>query len=131
MENKRFLKGDRVYDIHYGWGEVYRRYERGVYVTFKETSNYYSPAGILTGGNTVTLSYTDYSGPAAISHDRTHMRPNIKEGTMLYVKNKNDEYWKVAPYHSWDAELQLPHVVDLCNELEVFDEYFLTNPLAD
>ena len=86
MEQQIFKKGDKVYDIHRGWGKVVRIIPGDYYpitVKFDKTRATYTLDGIYTTDALKCLSFTDYSGAEAFSQVRP--LPKVKKGQLIYV----------------------------------------------
>ena len=55
MNKQIFRKGDRVFDIRHGWGEVTDAEDKEIYIKYKNCSQMYSPSNIGV------LSFTEYT----------------------------------------------------------------------
>lgn len=91
MENKIFKKGEKVFDIRYGWGLVFEVYTLVVYVKYSEEEvNYtYSKPDIKL------LSYTEYT-LQGFSQVRLP-----EKGELVLVKEEEWENWETAVFDSF------------------------------
>lgn len=99
-----FEKGDKVYDISYGWGEVEivrPKEEAGslnVFVTFASGTIRYSENG-SRDSCCPSLSFGDYS----VSEDFTRIRPlpKLKNSQLIYVRNEEGCNWHMRYFYGW------------------------------
>ena len=79
----KFIKGDKVFDYAYGWGEVYEIGNGGtISVRFTPCLRWYSENGCLGNqGSKPTLSLTEYT-LNGFSQERPE--PHIEENTLVY-----------------------------------------------
>jgi hypothetical protein len=90
-----FKKGDKVYDIIYGWGEVQWSDAKGSYpmdVKFKNLTQEYTLDGRLVLHSPTTLSFTEYT-----LNGFSQVRPKeplpFKVGDVVYLSDKDVDYW--------------------------------------
>ena len=87
-----FKKGDKVYDILYGWGEVQWSDAKGSYpmdVKFKNSTQEYTLDGSIVLHSPPTLSFTEYT-LEGFSQERPLP---FKEGGVVYLSDCGDEGW--------------------------------------
>ena len=98
-----FKKGDRVFDIHYGWGLVVDNdgSEFAVHVVFSRTSEWYTDDGRLDRDDPPTLSFTEYT-LEGFSQERPEELP--EKGQLVYVRCSNG-LWKMRYFSHKEGDL--------------------------
>lgn len=91
-----FKKGDRVFDIRYGWGVVEEEVQTSVCVKFDSCEmdrNHY------WGTLLRVLSFTEYT-LEGFSQERPEKLPNI--GDIVWGKNIDDDFWHIGHFYEID-----------------------------
>jgi hypothetical protein len=98
-----FERGDKVFDIAQGWGEVeiVRPKEvaglLNIFVAFASGTIRYNELGIT--GRFPSLSFVNYSGKDSFS--RTRPLPEVKTGQLVYVRHLEGGVWQMRYFYAW------------------------------
>jgi hypothetical protein len=100
MKNKSvFKKGDRVFDIHYGWGviiEVVQDFIYSIIVEFDgDNFESYTYDGRINKGISAFLSFTEYK-LEGFSQERPEELP--KKGQICWVRDSEFQSWMIAHF---------------------------------
>lgn len=87
-----FQVGDKVFDILYGWGTVYKTLDSDIMVSFDFDMVYYDLHGMKWNEKIPSLSFTEYDYiKGGFSQERTIEIP--KQGQLVYVKDDEEHLW--------------------------------------
>jgi len=99
MKKKVFKVGDKVFDIHYGWGviiEVNSDYTYPISVEFDDDNfESYTYDGRSCEDENPFLSFTEYK-LEGFSQERPEELP--KKGQIVWVRDEPEEEWRLAHF---------------------------------
>lgn len=89
-----FKVGDKVFDIRYGWGTVYKTLASHIVVSFDFDMVSYDLYGIKWNEKIPSLSFTEYDLiKGGLSQERPIEIP--KQGQLVYVKDYEEHFWEM------------------------------------
>jgi len=123
MNKEIFKVGDRVFSIHYGWGEVtekiYNDDEDDFYVAFKTKDKLvevsYTKDGREYNVEQPTLSFTEYT-LQGFSQERPVELPKV--GELCLVRDCNDDTWLAREFAEYRNGLFICQAVHGQGEVE-------------
>ena len=130
MNREIFKKGDKVFDISYGWGEVVRIDLSNKYpieVKFIKITATYLLEGVEYLGINISLSFTEYT-LEGFSQERPI---TFEKGGMVWFKDELDTAWYVGRFYSIEGDIFKieQQSGDVCNWEQC--RHFDDNPLLD
>jgi hypothetical protein len=93
-----FRVGDKVFDIHYGWGVVDKicdTWDYPVYVKFLKDIISYTLYGEVYSNMAPTLSFTEYT-LQGFSQERPVVLPEV--GELVLVRDNDSQQWRTASF---------------------------------
>ena len=120
MKEEIFKVGDKVYNHHYGWGEIKERYDRYLMVDFDNHKSRFIPFTFdgrecLRYGNP-SLSFTEYT-LKGFSQERPIVLPEVGELCLFSVTNTcpktlmdDKEDWVLREFINYIPEYEFPYI---------------------
>lgn len=134
MSNKTkiYKKGDKVFDIRYGWGKVFEDNRNAPYslkVEFDNYTTYYYTNDGKANRNDIypTLSFTEYT-LEGFSQERPKPNLPFKVGDVVFCKDKFYKWWSLGILAQIDFDNSLCFSVNGYNYEQLATENPLLNP---
>jgi hypothetical protein len=111
MEKTVFKKGDRVFDIQYGWGivtHIFGDHSFPIRIQYSHEANYYTSSGKASVNESKSiLSFTEYT-LQGFSQERPIELPEVGEQVMFSDDGKS---WELGNFIEYRADYEKPYII--------------------